>query len=69
MEELLTQMIGKKIALTCGTSSVICGEAVAINGGILSLKDKDGKTAYVSLDRVAVVWEISENEGRAGFIS
>jgi hypothetical protein len=69
MEELLTQMIGKKIALTCGTSSVIRGEAVAIGGGILSLKDKDGKTAYVSLERVAVVWEITENEGRAGFIS
>ena len=69
MEELLTQMIGKKIALTCGTSSVIRGEVVGMGGGILSLKDKDGKTAYVSLDKVAVVWEISENEGRAGFIS
>jgi hypothetical protein len=69
MEELLTHLMGKKIALTCGTSSVIRGEAVTIKDGILHLQDKDGKTAYVALDKIAVIWEISENEGRAGFIS
>jgi outer membrane protein assembly factor BamB len=69
MEELLTHLMGKKIALTCGTNSVIRGEAVSIKDGILYIQDKDGKAAYVALDKIAVVWEISEHESRAGFIS
>ena len=69
MEELLTQFIGKMIALTCGTSSVIRGEVLEIKDGILHLRDKDDKTAYIALEKIAVVWEVSENEGRAGFIS
>ncbi len=69
MEELLTQLMGKKIALTCGTSSVIRGEVAAVQSGILHLRDKDEKTAYIALEKIAVIWEVSEHEGRAGFIS
>jgi len=69
MEELLTQMMGKRVAISCGTSNIIRGEVVAVQSGILQLKDKDEKIAFVALEKIAVVWEVSENEGRAGFIS
>jgi len=69
MEELLTQLMGKKIALTCGTGTVIRGEVVTVQSNILYLRDKDEKVAYVALEKIAVVWEVSENESRAGFIS
>lgn len=69
MEELLTQLMGKRVAISCGTSHVIRGEVASVQSGILHLRDKDDKIAYVALEKVAVVWEVSENEGRAGFIS
>jgi hypothetical protein len=69
MEELLTQMLGKRVAVSCGTSQVIRGEVVSVQSGILNLKDKDDKTAYVALEKISVIWEVTENEGRAGFIS
>ena len=68
MEELLTQMMGKRVAIACGTSNVIRGEVTAVQSGILQLKDKDDKVAYIALEKISVVWEVSENEGRAGFI-
>jgi hypothetical protein len=69
MEELLTRLMGKKVALSCGTTNMVRGEVAHVKGGLLYLKDKDDKTAYVAVEKIAVVWEVSENEGRAGFIS
>ena len=69
MEELLTQLLGKKIALSCGTSTVVRGEVLKVESGVLHMKDKDDKIAFVSMEKICVVWEVSENEGRAGFIS
>jgi hypothetical protein len=69
MEELLTQLMKKMVAISCGTSNVIRGEVVLVQGGILHLRDKDDKIAYISLEKISVVWEVSENESRAGFIS
>lgn len=69
MEELLTQLMGKKIALSCGTTNIVRGEVVTVQSGVLYLRDKDDKVAYIALEKIAVIWEVNENEGRAGFIS
>lgn len=69
MEELLTQLMGKKVALSCGSNNIVRGEVVTVQSGVLYLRDKDDKVAYVSLEKIAVIWEVNDNEGRAGFIS
>lgn len=68
MEELLTQLMGKKVALSCGTSNIVRGEVVNVNSGVVYIRDKEDKVAYVALEKIAVVWEVSDSEGRAGFI-
>jgi len=68
MEELLTQLMGKRIALSCGTSNIIRGEVVSVSGGVLYLRDKDEKVAYVALEKIAIVWEVNDNDNRAGFL-
>lgn len=69
MEELLTQLSGKKVAISCGTSNIVRGEVVSVQNGWAQVRDKEDKIAYVALDKIAIVWEVPENEGRAGFIS
>jgi hypothetical protein len=67
MEEFLTQLMGKKVDVSCGTSASVRGEVVNVKDGILYLRD-DEKVAYVAVDKVAVVWEVKEvNEVRTGF--
>lgn len=69
MEELLTQLTGKKIALSCGTSNIVRGEVVSVHNGVVHVRDKEDKIAYVALAKIAIVWEVNDTEGRAGFIS
>lgn len=68
MEELLTQMVGKKIDVTCGTNAAFRGDVVDVKNGVLHLKDEDDKVAYVAIDKIAVVYECKDPHGRPGFI-
>ncbi len=68
MEEFLTQLMGKKVDVSCGTAAAVRGEIVNVKDGILYLRD-DEKVAYVSVEKVAVVWEVIENEVRTGFVT
>ena len=68
MEELLKQLMGKKIDITCGTNATFRGDVIDVKSGVLYLRDEDDKVAYVSIDKVAVVYEVREPQSRPGFI-
>jgi hypothetical protein len=69
MEQLLSQMIGKKLDVYCSGASSLRGEVVKVEGGVLYLKDSDEKTCFVAVDKIIVVWEAREDDHRAGFVS
>jgi len=68
MEEFLVQMMGKKLDVSCGSGTTVRGEVMNVKHGILYLRD-DEKTAYVAVEKVAVVWEVQEHEVRTGFVT
>ena len=69
MQTLLSKMIGKKVDVYCGGASSLRGEVVKVEEGVLELKDNDGKTCYVAIDKIMVVWEARDDDHRAGFVS
>jgi hypothetical protein len=69
MQELLAKMIGKKIDVYCGGASSLRGEVVKVETGVLHLKDSEGKTCFVAVEKIIVVWEAKDEEHRAGFVS
>ncbi len=69
MEEFLKQLLGKKIDISCGAASTVRGDVVDVKSGILYLRDEDDRVAYVSIERVAIVWEVKEQQTRPGFVS
>lgn len=68
MEELLKQLMGKKIDVTCGTNAAFRGDVMDVKTGVLYLRDEDDKVAYVAIDKIAVVFEITDQHSRPGFI-
>ncbi len=68
MEEFLKQLMGKKIDLSCGQSSTVRGDVVDVKNGVLYLRDENDRVAYVSIERVAIVWEVKEHHTRPGFV-
>jgi hypothetical protein len=69
MEELLNQLLGKKIDVTCGTNVAFRGDVVDVKAGVLYLRDEDDRVAYVSIDKIAVIYECKDNHPRPGFVS
>jgi len=69
MNELLSTMIGKKIDVLCSGSSSLRGEVLKVEGGVLHLKDSDGKVCFVAIDKIMVVWDARDEEHRAGFVT
>jgi hypothetical protein len=68
MEELLNQLLGKKIDVTCGTNAAFRGDVVDVKSGVLYLRDEDERVAYVSIDKIAVIYECKEHATRPGFV-
>ncbi len=68
MEEFLKQLLGKKIDISCGAASTVRGDVVDVKDGILYLRDDNDRVAYVSVERVAIVWEVKEQQTRPGFV-
>lgn len=69
MEDLLAKFIGRKIDLYCGGASSLRGEVLRVESGVVHLCDDEGKSCYVAIDKVVVVWEATDDEKRAGFVS
>lgn len=68
MEELLTQLRGKKIDVTCGTNAAFRGDVVDVKSGVLYLRDEEGRVAYVAVNKIAVVYECKDPHTRPGFV-
>ena len=66
MEELLKQLLGKKIDVTCGTNAAFRGDVIDVKSGVLYLRDEDEKVAYVAIDKIAVVYECPDGDGDPG---
>ncbi len=68
MEEFLKQLMGKKIDISCGTSSTVRGDIMDVKDGILYMRDEHERVAYVAIEKVAVIWEVKEHQSRPGFV-
>ena len=68
MEELLRQLLGKKIDVTCGTNAAFRGDVVDVKNGVLYLRDEEDKVAYVAVDKIAVIYECKDHLLKPGFI-
>ena len=68
MEELLKQLMGKKVDVACGTNAAFRGDVIDVKNGVVYLRDEDDKVAYVAIDQIAVVFEIKEHLSRPGFV-
>jgi hypothetical protein len=69
MEELLKQLLGNKIDVTCGSTATFRGDVMDVKSGVLYLRDEDERIAYVSVDKIAVVSEVNDHATRPGFIA
>ena len=68
MENLLKQLMGKKVDVTCGTNAAFRGDVIDVKSGVLYLRDEEEKVAYVAIDKIAVVYECKDHTSRPGFI-
>ena len=68
MEELLRQLRGKRIDVTCGTNAAFRGDVVDVKDGVLYLRDEDERVAYMAVDKIAVVYECKDPVIRPGFV-
>ncbi|MDQ2746079.1 MAG: hypothetical protein M3T96_02335 [Acidobacteriota bacterium] len=68
MEEFLKQFNGKQIDISCGTNSTVRGDVIEVKDGILYLRDENERTAYVAVEKIAIVWEVKDQQTRPGFL-
>jgi hypothetical protein len=68
MEELLQSLLGKKLDVTCGTNATFRGDVIDVKNGVLYLRDEDDKVAYVSVDKIALIYELKDPIVRPGFL-
>lgn len=69
MEHFLSKLIGKKLDIYCGGASSLRGDVIGVESGVLHLRDTEGKSCYVAIDKIVVVWESKDDEHRAGFVA
>jgi hypothetical protein len=68
MEEFLRQLMGKQIDVSCGSSISVRGDVVDVKDGVLYLRDEHEKVAYISIGKIAIIWEVKEGPTRPGFL-
>ncbi|HEV8138149.1 MAG TPA: MM0924 family protein [Pyrinomonadaceae bacterium] len=68
MEQLLSTLIGKEIDVICSGAASLRGECVNVRGGVLQLKDHEGETCYVAVDKIVAVWEKKDKDRHPGFV-
>ena len=69
MEELIRRLTGKKVDVNCGPGAMLRGEVIEVKDGVLYLRDEDGKSAFVAIDKIATVYECADTISRPGFIA
>ncbi len=68
MEQLLSKLIGHEIDVVCSGASSLRGECMKVENGVLHLKDDEGETCYVAIDKIVAVWEKKERDRHPGFV-
>ena len=68
MEQHLSKLIGREIDVVCSGAASLRGECISVNGGVLQLKDQDGETCYIAIDKIVTVWEKKERDRHPGFV-
>ena len=68
MEEFLKTLTGRKIDVFCGATSSLRGEVAKVESGVLHLKDDEGETCYIAIEKIVAVWEKSDKERQSGFV-
>lgn len=69
MEELLKEMVGKKIDVNCGTAAVYRGTAEEVKNGVLRLKNEDDDVdVYIAIERIAAIYPCKDFPSRPGFV-
>lgn len=69
MEKFLQNFKDKQIDIAFGSSATVRGVVKEIKDGILQIEDEDKRTGYVSIEKIAVVWEADDSHSRPGFVS
>ena len=68
MESFLSRFIGKRIDVYCCGSASLRGDVVKVETGVLHLRDAEGKSCYIAIDKIVVVWDARDDTHRAGFM-
>lgn len=68
MEKFLTQLMGKKIDVNCGSNATFRGDVVDVKDGVLYLRDETDRVAYVAIEKIALIYEVKEHLSRPGFV-
>ncbi len=68
MDDFLKQLMGKQIDVSCGTSAIVRGDVVDVKDGLLYLRDEHERVAYVVVGKIAFIWEVKDQELKAGFV-
>jgi hypothetical protein len=67
MKEILAKLVGKKIDLFCGGTSLLRGKLVKVDTDVAHMVDEDDHMFYVAIERIIVLSEARAGETRAGF--
>lgn len=68
MEDILKDLVGKRVDVNCGSSSVFQGEVVKVKDSVLELMDEDERTYFIAIRRIIAVSETTDSVSRPGFI-
>lgn len=68
MEELLRELVGRKIDVRCGGTESFTGEVSEIKKGVVYLRDEDEKIIYLAIEKISAINESTESPLRPGFI-
>jgi hypothetical protein len=68
MEELLARMIGREIDVVCSGASSLRGHVVAVESGVLQLKDDQDQICHIAIEKIVAVWEKREKGHLPGFV-
>ena len=68
MEQILSKLMGREIDVVCSGASSLRGQCVRVEGGVLELKDHEGETCFIAIDKIVAVWKKKERDRRPGFV-
>lgn len=69
MENFLQTLKDKQIDIAFGSSATVRGVVKEVKDGILQIEDEDKRAAFVSIEKIAVIWEADDSHSRPGFVS